>query len=98
MIRMSKFVLEGNVISGSNIGVFILRLSFTPSNVKILFKFQRRQFPIVVSFVMAINKSQVQPLKKVGAIFVEYCVFAWSVICCNFKGYLQIWIEDAYNE
>ena len=35
--RMGKFVLEGKVISGSNIGdnVFIPRLSLTPSEVKI---------------------------------------------------------------
>jgi len=48
--RMTKFVLEGKVISGSNIGekVFIPRLSLSPSNVKIPFKFQRRQFPISV--------------------------------------------------
>jgi len=42
---MRKFVLEEKVISGSNIGekVFIPRLSLSPSNVKIPFKFQRRQ-------------------------------------------------------
>jgi len=58
--RMGKFVLEGKVISGSNIGekVFIPRLSLSPSDVKIPFKFQRRQFPISVSFAMTINKSQ----------------------------------------
>jgi len=49
--RMGKFVLEAKVISGSNIGekVFIPRIPF---------KFQRRQFPISVSFAMTINKSQ----------------------------------------
>jgi len=57
IIRMDKFVLKGNVISGSNVGdkVFIPRLSPSPSDVKILFKFQRRQFPIVVSFAMTIT-------------------------------------------
>ena len=59
--RMGKFVLEAKVISGSNIGekVFIPRLSLSPSDVKIPFKFQRRQFPLFVSFAMTINKSQV---------------------------------------
>jgi len=58
--RMGKFVLEGKVISRSNIDekVFIPKLSLSLSNVKIPFKFQRRQFPISVSFSMAINKSQ----------------------------------------
>jgi len=38
---MGKFVLEGKVISGSNIGekVSIPRLSLSPSDVKIPFKF-----------------------------------------------------------
>jgi hypothetical protein len=57
--RMGKFMLEGKVISGSNVGdkVFIPRLSISPSDVRIPFKFQRRQFPIAVSFAMTINKS-----------------------------------------
>jgi len=57
--RMSKFVLEGRVIFGSNVGdkVYIPRLSLSPSDIRIPFKFQRRQFPIVVSFAMTINKS-----------------------------------------
>jgi len=57
---MGKYVLEGNVISGSNIGekVFIPRPSLTPSNVRIPFKVQRKQLPIVVSFPMTVNKSQ----------------------------------------
>nr|XP_009774052.1 PREDICTED: ATP-dependent DNA helicase PIF1-like [Nicotiana sylvestris] len=46
--------------------VFILRISLTPSNARLLFKFQRRQFSIVVSFAMTINKSQGQSLSRVG--------------------------------
>jgi len=84
---VGKFVLEGKVISGSNIGekVFIPRLSLSPSDVKIPFKFQRRQFPIFVSFAMTINKSQRQSLKSVGIYFVKSCVIAWSVVRCNLK-------------
>jgi len=74
---MGKFVLEANVISGSNISekVFIPRLSLQPSDVKIPFKFQRRQFPIYVSFAMTINKSQGQSLKNVG-IYLSSPVFS----------------------
>jgi len=66
--RIGKFVLETNVIYESNIDekVFISRLSLSTSDVKIPFKFQRRQFPISVSFAMTINKSQGQSLKNVG--------------------------------
>ena len=75
--RMDKFVLEGKVIFGSNIGekVFIPRLSLIPSDVKIPFKFQRRQFLIAVSFAMTINKSQGQSLKNVG-IYLPSPVFS----------------------
>ena len=74
---MGKFVFEGRVISGSNIGekVFIPRLSLSPFDVKIPFKFQRRQFPIFVSFSMAINKSQGKSLKNVG-IYLPSPVFS----------------------
>jgi ATP-dependent DNA helicase PIF1 len=66
--RMGRYVLEGRVISGSNIGdkVFVPRLSLQPSDTRIPFKFQRRQFPITVCFAMTINKSQGQSLKQVG--------------------------------
>jgi len=66
--RIGKFVLEGQVIFGSNIGdkVFIPRLSLTPSDTRIPFKFQRKQFPLTVSFAMTINKRQGQSLKHVG--------------------------------
>jgi len=39
--RMGRFVLEGKIISGSNVGdkVFIPRLSLSPSDVRIPFKF-----------------------------------------------------------
>jgi len=48
--KMGIYVLEGKEISGSNVGekVYIPRLSLTPSDTRIPFKFQRRQFPISV--------------------------------------------------
>jgi len=77
IIRMGKFVLEGKVIFGSNIGekVFIPKLSLASSDVRIPFKFQRRQFPIAISFAMTINKSQRQSLKNVG-IYLPSQVFS----------------------
>ncbi|XP_045827331.1 ATP-dependent DNA helicase PIF1-like, partial [Trifolium pratense] len=75
--RLGKRALEGKIISGSNIGdqVFIPRFSLTPSDVRIPFKFQRRQFPIMISFAMTINKSQGQSLKHVG-IYLPSPVFS----------------------
>ncbi|XP_045816678.1 ATP-dependent DNA helicase PIF6-like [Trifolium pratense] len=74
--QLGKFVLETKIISENNIGqkVFIPRLSLTPSDMRIPFKFQRTQFPIYVSFAMTINKSQGQSLKHVG-IYLPQSVF-----------------------
>lgn len=74
---MGKYVLEGKVISGSNIGhkVYIPRLSLTPDDIRIPFKFQRRQFPLTISFAMTINKSQGQSLKHVG-LYLSRSVFS----------------------
>ncbi|XP_035845652.1 uncharacterized protein LOC110934133 [Helianthus annuus] len=65
---LGKRVIEAEVISGGNIGtrVFIPRINIIPSNKKIPFQFQRRQFPLSVCFAMTINKSQGQSLSRVG--------------------------------
>lgn len=75
--RMGRYVIEGRVISGSNVGeqVFVSRLSISPSDVRIPFKFQRRQFPLSVSFAMTINKSQGQSLKHVGVYLPTPVIF-----------------------
>lgn len=75
--RLGKYVIETHVISGNHVGnkVYIPRLSLTPSDVRIPFKFQRRQFSLALSFAMTINKSQGQSLKHVG-LFLPTPVFS----------------------
>ncbi|KEH35203.1 PIF1 helicase, putative [Medicago truncatula] len=87
---MGKFVLKGRVISGSNIGekVFIPRLSLTPSDNRIPFKFKRRQFPICVSFAMTINKSQGQSLEHVG-VYLPSPVFHMDSCTSQYHGLLR---------
>lgn len=60
LTRLGKYVIEGNVISGISFGqkIYIPRLSLTPFDVRIAFKFQRQQFLINILFAMTINKSQ----------------------------------------
>ena len=67
VLALGKRVVEAEIISGSNIGTrtFIPRMSLTPSDKRIPFKFKRRQFPLAVCFAMTINKSQGQSLSKV---------------------------------
>ncbi|KEH22421.1 PIF1 helicase, putative [Medicago truncatula] len=63
--------------TGSNVGdqVFVSSLSLLPSDVRIPFKFQRRQFPLTLSFAMTIKKSQAQSLKHVG-VYLPTPVFS----------------------
>ncbi|KHN35770.1 hypothetical protein glysoja_046021 [Glycine soja] len=58
--QLVNHVLEAKVISSINIGekIFIPSLSLTPFDHRISFQFQYKQFPMVISFVMKINKSQ----------------------------------------
>jgi ATP-dependent exoDNAse (exonuclease V) alpha subunit len=74
---MGRYVLDGKVISGSNIGkkLFISRLSLTPSNRRISFQFQRRQISIVVCFAMTINKGQGKSLKQI-CVYLLRSVFS----------------------
>jgi ATP-dependent DNA helicase PIF1 len=47
-------------------------MNMIPSNSQVGFRFQRRQFPIVVSFAMTINKSQGQTLARVGLLLTRH--------------------------
>jgi ATP-dependent DNA helicase PIF1 len=75
--RLGTYVVEARIISGSNIGdkVFIPRLSLVPSDKRLPFKFQRRQFPLTVSYAMTINKSQGQSLAHVG-LYLPQSIFS----------------------
>ncbi|XP_057426479.1 uncharacterized protein LOC130719899 [Lotus japonicus] len=65
---LTKYIIVATVLNGNNMGetTFIPRMSLTPSNSDISFKFQRRQFPVALCFAMTINKSQGQSLSHVG--------------------------------
>jgi ATP-dependent DNA helicase PIF1 len=76
VISLGNRVIEAKIISGTNIGTrtFIPRISLTPSDKKLPFKFKRRQFPLSVCFAMTINKSQGQSLSRVG-LYLKHPVF-----------------------
>ncbi|KAH1127282.1 hypothetical protein GYH30_016021 [Glycine max] len=66
--KMAKHVIAAEIISGKNIGttVYIPRMSMSPSQSPWPFKLLRRQFLIMLSYAMTINKSQGQSLSMVG--------------------------------
>ena len=70
-------VIDAEIITGSHVGkrVFIPRITLTPSETKLPFILNRRQFPIRVAFSMTINKSQGQTLNRVG-IYLPQPVFS----------------------
>ncbi|KAI3812851.1 hypothetical protein L1987_17564 [Smallanthus sonchifolius] len=76
VISLGNRVIEAEIIYGGKIGTctFIPRINLIPSDKKIPFKFQRRQFPLFVCFAMTINKSQGQSLSRVG-LYLKHPVF-----------------------
>uniref|UniRef100_A0A0R0GBR8 ATP-dependent DNA helicase n=1 Tax=Glycine max TaxID=3847 RepID=A0A0R0GBR8_SOYBN len=69
--KLAKHVIAAEIISGKNPGhnVYIPRMSMPPSQSPWPFKLLRRQFPFMLSYAMAINKSQGQSLSTVGLYF-----------------------------
>uniref|UniRef100_A0A0R0HRF0 ATP-dependent DNA helicase n=1 Tax=Glycine max TaxID=3847 RepID=A0A0R0HRF0_SOYBN len=65
--RLAKHVIVADIISSKNIGqnVYIPRMSMSPSQSPWPFMLLRRQFPIMLSYAMTINKSQGQSLSSV---------------------------------
>ncbi|XP_016164517.1 uncharacterized protein LOC107607042 [Arachis ipaensis] len=57
--NLRNHVIECEVLTGNNVGhiALIPRMNMVPTNETVPVRFQRRQFPIIVSFAMTINKS-----------------------------------------
>ncbi|XP_058733271.1 uncharacterized protein LOC131604873 [Vicia villosa] len=66
--KMAAHVLEASIMGGKGLGnlVYIPRMDMSPSQSPWPFKLNRRQFPIIVSYSMTINKSQGHSLDNVG--------------------------------
>ncbi|XP_016206006.1 ATP-dependent DNA helicase PIF1-like [Arachis ipaensis] len=77
--KMGNHVIECKILTGNKVGSIVLipRLNLIPNNETLPVRFQRRQFPIIMSFAMTINKSERQTLSKVG-IYLLKPVFTHS--------------------
>ncbi|XP_074315056.1 uncharacterized protein LOC141651236 [Silene latifolia] len=98
---LGNYVIRATIISGSNIGgqVYIPRISMTPSSASNFpMKFERKQFPLAISFAMTIHKAQGQSLSHVG-LYLPIPVFNHgqlylAISRVNNKNGLKILISD----
>ena len=74
---LGKHFIKAIALTGTSKGqeVLIHRMDMNPSDSKLPFKMNRRQFPIIISYAMTINKSQVQSMTNVG-LFLPQPVFS----------------------
>ncbi|XP_057434094.1 uncharacterized protein LOC130726804 [Lotus japonicus] len=66
--HLTQYIIVATVLSGIRLGKteYIPRITLTPSDSGLPFKFSRRQFPVTLCFAVTINKSQGQSLSHVG--------------------------------
>ena len=69
--NMGEHVVDAEILTGNHARerVFIPRINLSPSQAELPFRLRRRQYPIRLSFVMTINKSQGQTFNKIGLFF-----------------------------
>ncbi|KZS04859.1 ATP-dependent Helicase-like protein [Daphnia magna] len=69
---LSGNLIVAEIVAGKHKGqnVFLPRMSMSPTDSDLPFK--RSQFPVLVAFVMLINKSQGQTFERVGIYLPEY--------------------------
>ncbi|XP_025692863.1 ATP-dependent DNA helicase PIF1-like [Arachis hypogaea] len=98
--RMGNYVIEYKILTGNKVGSIVLipRLNLIPNNKTLLVRFQRRQFPIIMSFAMTINKSQGQTLSKVR-VYIPRPVFTYgqlyvALLRVTSKDGLRVLLQD----
>ena len=93
--KLELFVIEGKIISGSNIGRKVIILRSSDPNFPV--KMKRRQFSILPAFAMTINKSQGQSFESVGVYLPEE-IFAHGKLYvaltrCKFSNKLKVFLN-----
>jgi ATP-dependent DNA helicase PIF1 len=102
--KLAVHVIEARIIGGTHHGhsLYIPRFDMSPSQSPWPFKLSIRQFPIIVSYAMTINKSQGQSLDYVG-IYLPRPVFSHDQIYVavsrvKSKQGIKLLIHDEKNE
>ncbi|XP_058727581.1 uncharacterized protein LOC131599128 [Vicia villosa] len=102
--KMANHVIEAQIMGGKGHGklTYIPRMDMSPSQSPWPFKLSRRQFPIIVSYAMTINKSQGQSLDSVG-LYIPKDVFSHgqlyvAISRVTSKKGIKILIHDENNK
>ncbi|XP_058740882.1 uncharacterized protein LOC131613211 [Vicia villosa] len=102
--RLANHVIEAKIMSGKNIRniFYISQMSMSPYESPWPFMLIRRQFSIIVSYAMTINKSQGQSLDSVGLYFptpvFSHGQLYVAISRVTIKSSLKILIHDDKNE
>ncbi|KAI9124307.1 hypothetical protein K1719_005607 [Acacia pycnantha] len=102
--QLGKTVVKAKALNGTRAGEEILmhRMDMNPSETTLPFKMTRRQFPIIISFAMTINKSQDQSLSNAG-LYLPSSIFSHGQLYVamsrvkNFSG-LKIHILNEFGK
>ncbi|KAF7835768.1 ATP-dependent DNA helicase PIF1-like [Senna tora] len=102
VVRLCKHVIEALILSGKHAGeqVIIARMVITPSDSRLPFRFQRRQFPVILSFAMTINNSQGQTLSNVAMPPRNQLISAINPLSDDLSlkvRVLMLWFMPPYN-
>jgi hypothetical protein len=96
---MHRKAIDCEVLTGieRNKRILIPRINLTYSGTILPFNFQRSQFPIIAAFVMTINKSQKQNIRK-NCNFIEATSFQLYVAASRVRSFngLRFYISE-YN-
>ncbi|RYQ93023.1 hypothetical protein Ahy_B09g099279 isoform A [Arachis hypogaea] len=82
--RLGNHLIECEILTRTKIGgiALIPRMNIVPNNDIVLIKFQRRQFLLMMSFGVKINKAQIENRES---LLTKVDFYAQTVICSTFK-------------